>query len=179
MADLRWIARCLADLSGKKGWGLGERFFEAQLRDPKAILLLDGLDEASGPWRPILAKLILEARDKFKCRLVVAMRPEVEYSDPLLAPIKERCSILDLELPEIEEFLRLWTEHVPTNDKAAARADADKLLGNLNSNPAIGKMACNPLMLSVLAALTHSGVPLPEAGRSLWSHCEVASPVPL
>lgn len=162
---LEWIANCLGALHRARG--VDARFFAAKLADPNSILLLDGLDEAAGPWRPVLANLFDDARETFPCRMVLTMRPEVEHSRRLLS-LRDRAPILDMSDEEVNLFLTQWSRHVPAHDVESARAHSESLRRNLDSRPAIRRMARNPLMLTILASLTRRSHRLPEQRAALY-----------
>ena len=97
--DPRWIARCLASETAAKDANLDLDFFLYHLRNPEAdaILLLDGLDEASQEWRTKLARLALKARGHIRCRIAVTTRPEVDQAGGrLLGDIPAQFEILPM-----------------------------------------------------------------------------------
>jgi formylglycine-generating enzyme required for sulfatase activity len=166
--DPRWITRCFADMSAAGRWKLDAAFFEARVTDPESILLLDGLDEASAAWRPVLARLFVEAARAFECRMAITTRPEAEFSKPLLSGVKHRFSILEMEPEEMSQFIRLWTQSVKSRSAQESKAHADALRRNLKSRPEIRRMARNPMMLTMLASLTRKSHELPEERAQLF-----------
>jgi len=166
---LTWISDYFATRSRVSRWNLDAEFFSDALHDPKNLLLVDGLDEAAPPWRPVLAALLREAARTFTCGIVITLRPEAEHAGPLLAGISARFPIREMEDPEIDRFLTQWTGMVKSYDETAAEAHAEALRENLR-RPEIRRMARNPLMLTLLAMATRgrAGYRLPEQRAELY-----------
>ncbi len=166
--DPRAIALCLADLPAMQGLGLDAPFFERELDNPRSILLLDGLDEGSSDqWRARMAKLILRACSRYRCHFAVTMRPEVERESRLLGN-HPRFLILDMDDAAVEHFLRTWIAQLPPAAGCTPEEHVRLLRDNLASRPYIRRMARNPLMLTMLAALTREQRRLPEQRADLY-----------
>ncbi len=165
--DLAWLCDYFAIQSQTSGWGLDRQFFHDALFDPQNLLLVDGLDEAAPRWRVLLSDLFRRCADTYPCGLVLTLRPEVE-NDQIRLP-GHRFPIRELQNPEIDTFVQLWTRMVKSHDPKTADDHAEALRENLR-RPAIRTMARNPLMLTLLATATRNrpGYRLPEQRAELY-----------
>ena len=168
--DPRWIARCLASESAATDACLDLDFFQYHLCNSgaDAILLLDGLDEASQEWRTKLARLILKARGHLRCRIAITTRPEVDQAaGRLLGDIPAQFEILPMDDAAVNQFIDLWTRNAGSQ-RSDAEQHAKRLRDNLDAKPEIRELARNPLMLTVLSVLTYAGRQLPEERAALF-----------
>ena len=156
--DPLWIPQFFEELAHQQHWtGLDAAFFEEQLQNPEAILLLDGLDEASSSHgRKRIGQLFKKAADAFQCRIIVTTRPEAGVPLPS-GSAYAIADLLELDDADIAHFIKYWAASV-------ASADAEKLNDNLKKlgpRSDLRKLARNPQMLTILAILSH-GNRLPE-----------------
>ncbi|MEK7831703.1 MAG: HEAT repeat domain-containing protein, partial [Acidobacteriota bacterium] len=86
-------------------------------------------------------------------------------------------TLLDLEREQIEKFLNGWCPAVErflspdTSDEELARraqAEIDGILKSVDGNTGVKRLATNPLLLTILALIHHSGARLPSRRVELY-----------
>ncbi len=161
----RWFAHYFA--SG--GWGLGEAFLERQLDEGKALLLVDGLDEAPNEARrQVIAALFEDATRRFpKARFLVTTRPAAYTGKSVLAGF-ELAKIEPLDDDAVSQFLRLWSQCLYGGQQEAADAHRKELERALAEKPDIKNMSRNPVMLTALAVVHWNDKRLPEQRAELY-----------
>lgn len=145
--------------------------FTEALRDGRALVLLDGLDEVLTRARRDHVneqiRAFFNSWAPFGNRFVVTSR-FIGYREAPLSGDIEVVSVIDFGIKEIEQFLTSW-HGAFDGERAAARKKA--LLDQIKSAPRLRDLAANPLMLSMLAKL-HSqraeGDHLPERRVELY-----------
>ncbi len=160
-----WIAHFFAH--GQ--WDLTERFVEKQLEQGKAILLVDGLDEALDEGRrERIAGIFQDAVRRFRsAKFFVSTRPGAYQGKAVLSGF-ETVRIEELDDEAVKSFLDLWSHAVHPNDAAAARQRRDALNSALRGKPEIFRMARNPVMLTALAVVHWNQRSLPEQRADLY-----------
>lgn len=161
----RWIAHYFA--SG--GWGLSESYLQAQLEQGKALLLVDGLDEAPNEERRhFMADLFEDATRRFpEARFLVTTRPAAYQGRSVLAGF-EVATIEPLDDEAVTAFLRLWSKCLFPSNEAGAVAHRAELERALAEKPEIREMARNPVMLTALAVVHWNDKRLPEQRAELY-----------
>lgn len=166
---------------------VGQLFAQA-LAERQAVILLDGLDEVQAD-RPYLVRLVQdfvaehapnpaadpEAPPVSGNRVVVTSRI-VGYADaPLAGPKWRTYTLTDFDRADIEQFVDKWTLAFATsvqgdNEPVRQRAgrERDDLLAAIDSRPSVGRLASNPLLLTILAMIKYTGVSLPEQRVKLY-----------
>ncbi|MCY2963747.1 MAG: SUMF1/EgtB/PvdO family nonheme iron enzyme, partial [Planctomycetota bacterium] len=164
-----WLCRFLAQNCANNGWGLDAEFFETQLADGRATVLLDGLDEA--PDRTLRERVsrVVEsvARSYGGCRFVASSRPAAYTSGAVLAGFAQ-VRIDPLSVEAVETFLRRWCQAVYVEGTAVAERRRVELSAALRARPEIRRMARTPLMLTVLAVVHWHEKCLPEQRAELY-----------
>ncbi len=153
-------------------------FFEAYLRQGKAVILLDGLDEVADPN---LRRRVSEMVDAFArayagCRFVVTSRI-VGYIDTVkLGGEFAVATVKDFSLDDIRAFLTNWHRAIAVGMMGAteaafrfAEAQTRQLLDAIQSNNRILELAINPLMLTVIALVHRDRVKLPDRRAELYA----------
>jgi formylglycine-generating enzyme required for sulfatase activity/energy-coupling factor transporter ATP-binding protein EcfA2 len=174
---------------------IGELFHQA-LAEHQAVILLDGLDEVQAN-RAHLVRLVQDfvgehipspadpsgpATDRngpppvVAGNRVVATSRIVGYDEAPLAGRQWRTyTLIDFTRADIEQFVTQWTlaftrsvqgDTDPAR-QAAARERGD-LLQAIFHNPSVERLAANPLLLTILALIKHTGVTLPEQRVKLY-----------
>ncbi len=161
-----WLIDFLHAQSRELNWGLDADFFREQLAAGNCVLLLDGLDEASGKTeRECIARLFERATAAYRqCRFVVTTRP-LSFSG--LAGFVT-VQIEPLELAAIERFLDRWCRSLFPESAAAAGRLLEELQDALRARPEIRRMARNPVMLTALAVVHWNERRLPEQRADLY-----------
>ncbi len=150
--------------------------FESALSQGQAVILLDGLDEVQDGRAYLVNKVenfASEAVEKGN-KLVVTSRI-VGYQQ---APLKSEWNLytlLDFNRSSVEDFAERWCwafERSTLGDTPEAKASAEKerlaLLEAIDANPGVGKLATNPLLLTILALIKRQGVSLPNRRAELY-----------
>ncbi len=165
----RWLSHCLAAQSDDGQTRLTEAFFDDQLKRGRAIVLLDGLDEASSyDERLRLANLFENAARAYKsCRFVLTSRP-ITFRDELALPKCVQVQIDDLDEDVIEAFLGKWCHALFSTSPGEAQSHCRELTGALRARPEIRRMARNPVMLTALAVVHWNEKRLPEQRADLY-----------
>ncbi len=158
-----WIAHHLAEQHA-----LPDAFFlNALSNERNAILLLDGLDEATGARRRAAMAGLFRKAARWPCRIVVTSRPEALQDDAApqgFAPV----SIDSLTKEAAKGFLFEWYRCVKRGDEATAARRRDRLVSAIESNRAARDMSRNPLMLTALAVVDFENNELPEQRAELY-----------
>ena len=153
---------------------------EDALARGQALLLLDGLDEVRqvGLRHQVVERVLdfctaQRARgNKFvlTSRIVGYQAVRPARQDGLA-----ECTLVDFDDQEIETFIDRWTatlERQAGGDTASSATDArrerEELLATVQRNPAVRRLAANPLLLTMLAMMKRQGVALPERRVQLY-----------
>ncbi|RME37049.1 MAG: NACHT domain-containing protein, partial [Thermoflexia bacterium] len=142
--------------------------FAHVLKEGRAILLLDGLDEVtSAEERRMVAQAVEALAATYpRCRFVVTSRIAGYDAAPLGGDFA-RLTIAPFEREDIQRFARQWSlafeaagaepETLPPEIRQRAEARADDLFAAVTGHPAIERLAVNPLLLTILALIHHQG----------------------
>jgi formylglycine-generating enzyme required for sulfatase activity len=147
------------------------------LRQGKAVVLLDGLDEV--PTRELralvrdavagFARTYQPSRVLVTCRTLSYQEPAWQL-DPQAFPAFE---LAPFDADKINRFIGAWYEELAAL-KAVPPEDAERLAGRLRGavrRPDLWRLAPNPLLLTVMALVhTHKGR-LPESRALLYEEC--------
>ncbi|MEZ4735237.1 MAG: NACHT domain-containing protein [Caldilineaceae bacterium] len=149
------------------------------LRNGRALLLFDGLDEVqeSGQRARVVNRVeTFFAHHRQSGNKFVLTSRIVGYRDaPLSAPGVQTCTLVDFAEEEQTAFVDKWSVVLeeairgknPEAGKAAA-AEKAELLAALQHNPGVQQLAANPLLLTILALMKRQGVVLPERRVELY-----------
>ncbi|MEO8354454.1 MAG: SUMF1/EgtB/PvdO family nonheme iron enzyme [Chloroflexota bacterium] len=151
--------------------------FEEAIQSGKAVILLDGLDEVQEGRAALVQKVEAFAQDAVArgCRVLVTSRI-VGYRDASLSAKNwSLYTLLDFTPEAIESFAAKWClafEKSTLGDtpeaRKAAEAERESLLGAIEANPGVGRLASNPLLLTILALIKRQGVELPRSRIKLY-----------
>jgi formylglycine-generating enzyme required for sulfatase activity/energy-coupling factor transporter ATP-binding protein EcfA2 len=167
---------------------VGELFHQA-LTHQQAVILLDGLDEVQVN-RAYLVRLVQDFVAEYipqpadppeppavveGNRLVTTSRI-VGYEEAPLAGRRWRTyTLTDFTRADIEQFVTQWTlaftRSIQGDTEPARQAAAQErrdLLQAIFHNPSVERLAANPLLLTILALIKHTGVTLPEQRVKLY-----------
>ena len=155
---------------------LGPLFKEA-LANGKAVILLDGLDEVQSNRAALVGKVEAFAQEAVKRgnRVLVTSRI-VGYRDAPLAPKDwSLYTLLDFTPEAIRTFAEKWCLTMEISvlgdtpeARKQARAEQAGLLEAIEANPGVGRLASNPLLLTILALIKRQGVELPKSRIKLY-----------
>ena len=164
-----WLVHFLKTKSREFHWDLDADFFERNLSEGSAILLLDGLDETPRTAdRESIARLFEHATQAYKqCRIVVTTRP-LAYTGRSLLDGFESAQIEPLEAGAIQNFLEQWCRGLFPASANAAELHLAELAEALRSSAEIRRMARSPVMLTALAVVHWNERRLPEQRADLF-----------
>jgi formylglycine-generating enzyme required for sulfatase activity len=164
-----WLLHFLRTLDAEQKWGLGAAFFDEELEQGSAIVLLDGLDEPPGRVeREAMARLFERATRAYdRCRFVVTTRPLAYVGNTVLDGFRPT-RVAPLEPGDIDNFLRHWCNALFRQNPTKAEQHFGELTIALSSVPEIRPMARNPVMLTALAVVHWNERRLPEQRADLY-----------
>ena len=169
---LEWLESYTRAQMEKSGQTLPVDLLARRLTNGDCLVLLDGLDETGDAReRDYIQRLIANlVQDYGRNRFIVASRPFEELGLP---GFEER-HLSPLTGAEIEDLLRRWFSAVrKTPSRRTANETVDEqvgyLRGILDGNARLFEMATNPLLLTSMALLVHTGVGLPRERAELYS----------
>jgi len=151
--------------------------FDSAIQQGRAVILLDGLDEVQRERGFLKDKVETFAREAVAHgnKLVVTSRIVGYRASPLDAKDWSLYTLLDFDHDAIEQFAAKWCfafEKSTLGDAPEARASAENerrsLLGAIDANPGVARLASNPLLLTILALIKRQDVTLPNRRVELY-----------
>ena len=154
-------------------------FFENLLESGGCLLLFDGLDEVADQQARLRAIRWIEkevGRGRDNTVLVTSRfagyRGEHQFSGEWT-----ELTIQDFRPEDRNRFIRNWYHQVETQQRghseetrALARDQASNLIDALEDHPDLGRLARNPLMLSIICMVNRTGT-LPRQKTKLYEKC--------
>jgi len=158
-------------------------YFERQARRGRCLFLLDGLDEVLGrgdePYRRICTAVIALAAVEEKNPFILTSR--IAGWRGTLSPNFSILTIAPFDPPRREEFIRRWYQAVEASAvegkespdqteirRGRARERARDLIGAVEGNDRLQRLATNPMLLSVMAMVHRVDVTLPRDRATLY-----------
>lgn len=140
------------------------------VRDGRAVLILDGLDELSDLDRRRAISALSQFSDEHpKVRIVLSCRSSVygEHRAQIAHLNVQELELAEFDRPAIRRFVRGW--------RFGPGKDARDLLAALSSRPHLMELAQNPLMLTIIAFMyTKPGSNMPDNRAGFYSACSKA-----
>ncbi|MBD2084680.1 HEAT repeat domain-containing protein [Coleofasciculus sp. FACHB-542] len=133
---------------------LNQHELHERLKAGKVLVMFDGLDEVFDPAKreEVITDIHRFTNDYRKARIIVTSRT-IGYKPQRLRDAQFRHFMLqDLELEQIEDFLYRWHELTFT-DEALKVSKRERLQRAIETSSAIGELAGNPLLLTMIAIL--------------------------
>ncbi|MFJ4651144.1 HEAT repeat domain-containing protein [Nocardia sp. NPDC088792] len=131
-------------------------------QDGRAVVVFDGLDEIFDPRirEQVTRQIEGFARRYNRVRILVTSRV-LGYRRKLLADTGfDHLTLQDLTRGQIGEFAHRWSTHAYPHNLAEATQMRHRLLTAIDKSTAVGELAANPLLLTILAsAARHSDLP--------------------
>jgi serine/threonine-protein kinase len=144
---------------------------EAALTSGRALLLLDGLDEAGdlATRKAVVARVVdlFAAMTRSGNRCVVTSRIEGYREIRQRVHGMAECTVVDFDDDEIAAFASAFDRVTGDPPPAPDRGQAT-LLSTIASNPRVRRLAGTPLLLTVLALFNRAGRAVPERGVELY-----------
>jgi hypothetical protein len=159
---------------GREGINIHPEMFKVLLERRAVLLLFDGLDEVATLDE---RRRLVEEIEHFTMgypgnRVIVTSRP-VGYELTSLSNQKfTHAQVLEFDDTQIRQFLEQWYRNV-LRLTPLSREDLDELemlFSTLQENPRLHKLAVNPLLLTVIAAL-HRYERLPDRRVLIYDRC--------
>lgn len=146
---------------------------ENALEAGRAILLLDGLDEASSRTkRAFIRDAVAAFVARYpRCRIVLTCRILSYQDSRWRIPDFPTVKLAPLDDKKIDRFITAWYDDLVRNGSVCSAAEGARLAARLQAavrRPDLRRMAPNPLLLTVMTLVhTHKGE-LPEARAKLY-----------
>lgn len=150
-------------------------FLEYYLESGQTILLFDGLDELPNPhYKQIVRDRIRTLISTYPGNTVIVTSRIVGYDNPFRFNQNEmgHYRLTNLQLPEIEKFVRDWYEFRIENETERS-LNVDDLVRILKDEDhiAIRELAENPLLLTIVALVHRVDAVLPDERVVLYQKC--------
>ncbi|GAX36297.1 NACHT domain-containing protein [Nodularia sp. NIES-3585] len=137
-------------------------WFNQRLSKGQCLVMLDGLDEVTNQEeRSIISQWVNQQMGEHpKATFILTSRPH-GYESEILSRVDIVLEVQPFNLAEMKNFIQGWYLQTEINrqqrDKPAVRQDAqtkaNDLIEALLQNPAISKMASNPLLVTMIATV--------------------------
>ncbi|WP_156094276.1 NACHT domain-containing protein [Lentzea aerocolonigenes] len=143
---------------------------EYLLRNGRAVVILDGLDElVRTELRRRFVALVEGFAHRYPLVPIVVTAREIGYSEaPLSSQLFAQERINEFDPDRIQEYVRRWF----TLDEATSPADRARLADAFMTDSArIPELRCNPLLLTLLCAMYSSDRYLPRNMAQVYERC--------
>ncbi|MEV5556101.1 hypothetical protein AB0L44_20815, partial [Nonomuraea wenchangensis] len=175
-ADPAWRGKTFLDLidemRSSHHLGLSKVRLEQYLSDGgRALMVFDGLDEIFDPQvRADVVGQIEGFVARYPNVQTIVTSRVVGYNRSTLDAAGFTTFMLqDLDTPQIEAFITTWYKRSCPNDPATATRMRQRLLGAINASMAVGEIAGNPMLLTILAIIGRRRE-LPHDRRTVYQH---------
>jgi len=157
---------------------LPANFFDQNLHNGRAVILLDGLDEVADPdLRRRVSRLVERFTAAYPdCRYVVTSRIVGYEGAARLGEEYLPTTVRDFLLADVEQFLIRWHTMLAIGQMGAgptatafAQDQTEQLMSAIRGNDRIRDLAINPLMLTVIAMVHRDRVKLPDRRAELYA----------
>jgi formylglycine-generating enzyme required for sulfatase activity len=148
----------------------------AALRDGRALLLLDGLDEVVGtPILQRVAETIQDAARGYRAPILVTCRV-LDYQEERLRQLPgfPTETLAELKDDQIRQFIGDWYAELAVSGRrpaAQSAADTRALQDAVASRSELRALAATPLLLTVMALVHAFRGTLPDARSLLYAEC--------
>lgn len=140
------------------------RYLRQAIEAGACLIILDGLDEVTSlPLRTEITRRIQTMVAHFSTNRYVVTSRIVGYQQSPLTSDFTHATLQDLALSDQERFVHLWYDAITSEIGSGGYGqDADLLLQALRTKPQIGRMAANPLLLTIMVLMHWRGTKLPN-----------------
>ena len=152
------------------------KYMEENLKEGKALLLLDALDEtvigatadlAEDFYRRV-ANAIGQITTLYHQSPIVVTARKAGYQQRAPLPGYTELEVLDFRLQDIQQFVYKWFMSYSNPQKLTNALD---LMTRLERNPRIQALAANPLLLSLILIVYEAQLDLPDRRAELYKQC--------
>lgn len=163
----RSLSEYIIDFNTKYGL-----LFSKSLENNELVLLLDGLDEINitNQRHNIVDKINSFTAQYPAVKIIVSSRV-VGYKETRLSSCFFHFEVEEFSDEQMQLFLNNWYSSISfcsDNDLGNAFEEAEKLFYSIKQNTSVYKLACNPLLITIIALINFQGNKLPEKRVSLY-----------
>ncbi|MFI6155995.1 HEAT repeat domain-containing protein [Kitasatospora sp. NPDC051170] len=167
----RTIEEFLEFIHAQERMGLPSSVLGQLFADGDALVAFDGLDEIFDPeLRSTVARRIAAFASAYpRVRTIVTSREYGYRASDFTSADFRHVKLRNLDAGQVAEFTRRW--YTAAHPAAPARAEqlTERLLNAVKNIRAVGELAGNPLLLTVLAAIG-LGHTIPRERRNVYAH---------
>lgn len=167
----RTIEEFLEFIHTQERMGLPRSVLDQLFADGDALVAFDGLDEIFDPeLRSTVARRIAGFASAYpRVRTIVTSREYGYRAGDFDSADFRHVKLRNLDALQIDEFTRRWYTAAHPADPARAEKLSERLLHAVENIRAVGELAANPLLLTVLAAIG-LGHTIPRERRNVYAH---------
>lgn len=163
----RSLSEYIIDFNTKYGL-----LFSKSLENNNLVLLLDGLDEINitNQRHVVVDKVNSFAAQYPEIKIIVSSRI-VGYIETRLSYRFFHFEVEKFSDEQILLFLKNWYSSISSysdNNQEKAVEEANNLFHSIKQNSSVYKLACNPLLITIIALINYQGNKLPEKRASLY-----------
>jgi predicted NACHT family NTPase len=135
----------------------------------KILFILDGFDEIRPDDRDHVCDWILELSGAAQdCPLLLTSRPLTTNHLERLGQEWKTCTMQPFTRPQVIDYINRWYKHTELLPQSERDTDAQDLARSWQSDPTIGPLTGNPLLLSTLLMVHHLDGSLPNGRSQLY-----------
>ncbi len=167
----RTIEEFLEFIHAQERMGLPRRILSQLFGDGQALVAFDGLDEIFDPeLRATVSRRIAAFTSAYpRVRTIVTSREHGYLPSPFISAGFRHVKLRNLDDSQVTTFTRRWYTAAHPADPARAAQLTERLLHAVRNIRAVGELAGNPLLLTVLAAIG-LGHTIPRERRNVYAH---------
>lgn len=156
------------------GYRCPEGWLEAQLKENRVLVLVDGLDEVSENRRDDVYDFVDRLLEKYpKIKIILTARNSVREE---VGFYEKRYEICPMKMSNIKKFIRYWYRTILHDDAVVddrkIKQLENNLIGRIGNSSTLKNLARTPLLCAMLCALNYINEQhLPENKMELYESC--------
>lgn len=156
------------------GYRCPEGWLEAQLKENRVLILVDGLDEVSENRRDDVYDFVERLLEKYpKIKIILTARNSVREE---VGFYEKRYEICPMKMSNIKKFIRYWYRTILHDDAVVddrkIKQLENNLIGRIGNSSTLKNLARTPLLCAMLCALNYINEQhLPENKMELYESC--------
>lgn len=156
------------------GYRCPEGWLEAQLKENRVLILVDGLDEVSENRRDDVYDFVERLLEKYpKIKIILTARNSVREE---VSFYEKRYEICPMKMSNIKKFIRYWYRTILHDDAVVddrkIKQLENNLIGRIGNSSTLKNLARTPLLCAMLCALNYINEQhLPENKMELYESC--------